>query len=105
MMAAKVAVKELFPDHFKQASKMGGVNNAMAMMQQMMGAQMGQKRKADEVEAPEKTPKTKLMNAVQLLIQSKQSRTLVKGDLTWDIQDFEEGGKKTYQATVTISEG
>merc|ERR1712224_902073 len=63
--------------------------------------------KADEMDAggPEKTAKQKLMEALQLLITKNQGRALQKGDLTWELQDFEEGGKKTYQATVTISEG
>merc|ERR1719240_2015145 len=78
------------------------MSSAMAMMQQMLG---GQKRKADAVEAPEKNAKTKLMNSVQLLISKNQARTLTKQDLVWEMQDFEEGGKKTWQATVTVSEG
>merc|ERR1719379_2106995 len=60
----------------------------------------GQKRKADALD----DSKSKLQHGVTIWLQKNSARSIVAGDITYEVQEFEEGGKKTYQATVNIKE-
>jgi len=88
--AAKVALKEMFPDEFAMASQdMSGYGK---------GKGRGKKRRAEEAEA-NLNPKSKLNHVLPFILD----RGPVKGDLTFEVTEDGEGNAK-YVGTCEIKE-
>lgn len=106
--AAKAALKELYPEAFEKASSKSGsgANAILSGLQQMLGGQTeqkGQKRKRGDDRHPgNDDPKQKLLNMMQLYVHKKHERNLASDDMSWVVQEFEEG-KKTFQCSLTLT--
>jgi len=97
--AAKAALKALYPAEFKKHNNSKGGFDPW-MIQQMMEGKQQQKGGA---KTGDQDQKSKLVHSVQLLMLKNLGRSLIKGDIQWEIQESE-GDKKKYTATVTITQ-